>query len=353
MKRTVIVVVAALLGSVLVTGAAMAGGTPAQKCSAAKRKAAGKKAASKFGCLSKAASKAIEVDTDCLAKAETKFSSTFAKADTKATPPCEGTETNVETAVDNCLDQVAQEVTGTGKCQAAKLKASGKKAAAMLGCYAKAATAGTVDTECTGKASGSFDKAFDKADGTAPCPGTKDVVEQSIDDSCVTGVVQQLAPVSVGCGNTIIDQGETCDDGNTADGDDCPSNCVVQACTAIQGSSFSVSVKITPPAGTPLGGVGLFVDYPEGKVRHPATTAAANVSAAAHDRDYGVTETLIDGSGTGLPAAPNAALTLNFQTCQGAAAPTAGEFACAVFDASDESFNTIDPTTVSCAVTIP
>jgi len=223
----------------------------------------------------------------------------------------------------------------------------------MLNCYAKAATTGSVDSACTGKVSTAFGTAFDKADAAGVCPGAKDVVEGQIDNNCVTAVVQQLAPVAVGCGNGVIDPGETCDDGNTVDGDDCPSNCVIQACTEVQGTSFSVSVKITPPAGTPLGGVGLFVDYPEGQVRHPSTTAASGVSAAPHDRDYGITEELLDNNGTGLPASPSAALTLNFQTCQGASAPTQADFKCTVTDATDESFNTLDPSTVSCAVTIP
>jgi len=347
------VVVVALLGTVLTFGSAVAGGTPVQKCSASKRKASGKKAKGKFGCLSKAAKKSIPIDPACISKAETSFMNAFAKADAKISPSCEGTEGSVETAIDNCIDQVSQQITGNGKCQGSKLKAAGKKAVGMLACYAKAATTGTVDPTCTGNAMSKFGAAFDKADGTAPCPGAKDVVEQQIDDACVTAVVQQLPPVAVGCGNGIVDPGETCDDGNTVDGDDCPSNCVIQGCLPVQGSSFSVSVKLTPPPGTPVGGAGLFIDYPEGAVRLPATSFASGVSGSSHDRDYGITEELIDANGTGLPASPNAALTLTFKTCQGAAVPTAADFTCTVTDASDENANTIDPGTMSCAVTIP
>jgi cysteine-rich repeat protein len=43
-------------------------------------------------------------------------------------------------------------------------------------------------------------------------------------DSCVTGVV--VAP----CGNGQLDAGETCDDGNTADGDGCGHSCRIEAC---------------------------------------------------------------------------------------------------------------------------
>src|SRR3989442_10408674 len=111
MKTMMTVVGVAPRGTVLMLGSAMAGGTPVQKCSASKRKASGKKAGGKFKCLSKAASKSIPVDPACIGKAETSFMNAFAKADAKISPSCEGTEGSVETAIDNCIDQVSQQVT--------------------------------------------------------------------------------------------------------------------------------------------------------------------------------------------------------------------------------------------------
>ena len=52
----------------------------------------------------------------------------------------------------------------------------------------------------------------------------------------------------------------------------------------------------------------------------------------------------------GLPATLP---TVTFQTCNGAPAPTAGDFTCTVTDASDDLGNVVDPATLSCAVTIP
>jgi hypothetical protein len=70
----------------LVTAAALAltvaSADPADaqaKCAAAKVKAAGKKAGAKAKCHSKAVGKGDPVDPDCLLKAETKFSSSFAR----------------------------------------------------------------------------------------------------------------------------------------------------------------------------------------------------------------------------------------------------------------------------------
>jgi len=111
-----------------------------------------------------------------------------------------------------------------------------------------------------------------------------------------------------------------------------------------------VSVTYTPPGGQTVGGLGLFVDYPEGAVRLPHTNFASGVSGASHDRDYGITEELIDAVGTGLPTT---LLHLDFENCQCATAPTAAAFKCTVVDASDESFNVIDPSTITCTVTIP
>jgi cysteine-rich repeat protein len=52
----------------------------------------------------------------------------------------------------------------------------------------------------------------------ANCPG---------DMVCHPGKKQcaKAAEIGVGCGNSILDAGELCDDGNTAGGDGCSSDC--------------------------------------------------------------------------------------------------------------------------------
>src|SRR5258705_10938887 len=121
----------AIAGLVLANaGTAVAGGTPAQKCAASKRKAAGKKEAGKMSCYSKAAAKSVPVDSACLTKVEAKFAAAFAKAGMARgrTPPA------AESSVDTCVANLVAAIPGSGKCQAAKLKAAGKAAGAELPC---------------------------------------------------------------------------------------------------------------------------------------------------------------------------------------------------------------------------
>ena len=54
--------------------------------------------------------------------------------------------------------------------------------------------------------------------------------------SCSAGCVFDIGGcISAGCGNQIIDPGETCDDGNTTPGDGCTANCQVQTGWACSG----------------------------------------------------------------------------------------------------------------------
>src|SRR5689334_13285435 len=70
------------LAAVLLVG--FAGPAAAQnKCGSAKMKAIGKKAATKSACYAKALAKGFNPDSTCLAKAELKFSQTFAKTEAK------------------------------------------------------------------------------------------------------------------------------------------------------------------------------------------------------------------------------------------------------------------------------
>ena len=88
------------------TSMALAASDPG-KCAAAKQKAAGKKIAAKLKCYSSAVSKAMAVDPDCLAKANTKFSAAYAKAD--GTGPCTipGNAAAQELAADSAVATIA------------------------------------------------------------------------------------------------------------------------------------------------------------------------------------------------------------------------------------------------------
>ena len=78
----------------------------ASHCAALKLKAAGKKAKSKLACHGKTMRNGLAVDPSCLAKAETRFTADFAKAE--AHPPCLTTSdaAAIESEVDDLVDEV-------------------------------------------------------------------------------------------------------------------------------------------------------------------------------------------------------------------------------------------------------
>jgi hypothetical protein len=213
---------------------------------------------------------------------------------------------------------------------------------------------------CCGDGVGDFGETCDK--GTANCaPGTfcsSDCTSECQSIGRCTGNAAQCldaatdCPAGQGCcGNKMVDPGETCDDGNFVGGkgDFCPAGCFVASCTAVPASSFGIHVTYTHPAGTTISGLGFFVDYPEGKIT-AATKGSPpfGVSIDLNDLLYAFSvEALKLG---GLPATLTP---VTFQTCDGAAAATAGDFTCSVTDASDDLGNVVDPSTLSCAVTVP
>jgi hypothetical protein len=79
------------------------GTPPASPCTAGKLKAAGKKLAGKATCHAKATQKLLPVSPTCLTAAETKFNSSFAKAEMKASCVTVSDAAMVETAVDDCV----------------------------------------------------------------------------------------------------------------------------------------------------------------------------------------------------------------------------------------------------------
>src|SRR5262249_57820876 len=70
------------------------------------------------------------------------------------------------------------------------------------------------------------------------------------------------------CGNNIVEPGETCDDGNTKDGDLCPSNCRIEPCKPTK-TRFEVSVGLAHPVTLAVWGRGALGHYPHGIVRVP------------------------------------------------------------------------------------
>jgi cysteine-rich repeat protein len=376
-----ILVLPALLCGVIVWAPqrATAATDPLLKCASSKLKATGKKESGKLGCLSKNAAKPDPTKlSDCIMKVESKFAPAFDKADSKGV--CAGRSQDLEATANACVQSIAAAipppvdscnvptgfcVTATTrpckadldcllpKCTSAKLKAAGKAAAGGLNCYAKAVGKGlAVDPTCLAKADDGLTAALTKADAKGACPPPVNAgVNGEVTGQCVVPVQGQLPGKAPGCGNGVVESylGETCDDGNTKDGDTCPASCHVDSCTPVTPSSFGAHVTFTSNAGsTIIAGLGYFVDYPEGKVTAPGATAPFGVSNSLNDLGYGFNDNEVKVTGL-----PSPMLTLTFETCQGAPAATAADFSCTVTDASDDSGNVVDPSLITCAVTVP
>jgi len=378
MRTKMIVAPLFILGvAAVLASSAVAGGPPEPKCAAAKQKAVSKKEAGVASCQSKNAAKPDAAALSaCITKVEGKFTGAFQKADLKG--PCVGDAAAVEAQVDNCVNVILAGIPVAGgleKCAAAKIKAAGKTAGGKVKCYSKATGKGkhcsvstttlciddadcpsgetcvptlTVDPACLQKASDALAAAFTKADSKGACDGTAASTEASIDSPCLTTIVNGLPalPPNV-CGNGITEaaNNETCDDGNTLDGDACPASCHVDSCTPTA-TSFGAHVTWAGgPPSTTVAGLNIFVDYPEGLISSLTFTCCGSLV----DLGYGFNAQSINTSG--LPAT---LLTLGFKTCQGAPSlPVAADFACVVTDASDDIGNPLDPSTFTCSVTVP
>jgi len=146
------------------------------------------------------------------------------------------------------------------------------------------------------------------------------------------------------CGDGVVelDQGETCDDGNTDDGDNCPASCRVATCAGPPQGTVAVELQFaTMPADLVMGGLTLFLRYPEDRIAIPGSDNDAAVlerissdvfSVTPNDLNYALRTVLIDPSLSGIGA--GTAMTVEFDICAGAAVPVARDFACTVEDAS-------------------
>jgi hypothetical protein len=130
---------------------------------------------------------------------------------------------------------------------------------------------------------------------------------------------------------------------------------LVQSCTVDTGTHQGISLQLTTPAAVTVGGLTLFLDFPEGNVRMPVTTPGTNVLDTPKDLVYGLNDALIDSSfGNGIPAnGAGPMLQVMFDGCQGQPLPSATDYKCTITDASDENGTSIDLSTLGCAVTVP
>ena len=190
---------------------------PVNKCASAKTKCVAAFAKSTLGCHAKAETKGTSLDSLCTDKAVTKFIACMVKADAK--PPCPvpadwtAPLSVSEIFVFNAVTQLdpGYPAPVVNKCSAGKKKAVAAKAAAKLGCLAKAfAKTGTVDPSCLAKAEAKHLAAFAKLEAKPPCltAGDEAALEATVD--AYYGTMVTVLTVET-CGNGTNDVGEACD----------------------------------------------------------------------------------------------------------------------------------------------
>lgn len=155
------------------------------------------------------------------------------------------------------------------------------------------------------------------------------------------------------CGNGVIDEGETCDDGNRIDEDECPNTCVIAACDPTE-ERLSVTVSFT--AFSTVSSMTVFLKYPDGNVGIPGVRNEPSVNqrvagtpagafVARNDLEHGLRVVL-----SRAPEIPRGKLfTVSFDVCEGVRDLSERDFACIVIDAVDP-FSL--PTEAACAASL-
>jgi cysteine-rich repeat protein len=359
------------IGAALLLVAGSAGAQPTKdslKCSSSKLKAYGKDLGAKLKCYSKAVGKGDPVDPECLSKAEANTTKSFDKAESKGGCPTDG---NPDGDLPNSLDRLNEfvgEITaalapnpGPNKCQSKKLGAASKLAAALFNCESKAAKKNVeVDqVKCVDKAVQKTLDGFAKEEAKAkvPCDTTGDADATAGATEDVVHFQTGVTPRFDGCGNQIVRAPETCDDGNTENFDFCPNSCIVLFCDPNSASTRTVTVVTSTPD---LAAVTIDLDYPEDKVSLPGiggnvpdgVVMGPDPLTPAQPNDFEHAVRLVIFSPFNFDTTDVA--TLAFNDCNGATAPTPGDFSCTVVDAgAEDGMGGFVPVQgVTCSVTV-
>jgi len=157
------------------------------------------------------------------------------------------------------------------------------------------------------------------------------------------------------CGNGKIETGETCDDGNVVDGDSCPANCSIAACSVT--GSATAGVTFSVPAGASVAGLTVYVEYPESSVQVPGqgnqlqvqnaiNNTPANTVFTPNDLNYALRVVLTENDNAAITA--GALFDLSLNRCNSQPLPAASDFKCRVESASSTSATNVSG--VTCAV---
>ena len=196
-------VMAVLAVLVVSAGIIYAGGTPEQKCAAAKNKAASKKIASKLRCYQKAFVAGKAVDPACLMAAENKFNTTIPKIENKGGCVVNGDANAIEGTVDTCVNNIVAltPVTPTTATTTTTMPCSGTVVGGY--CWFKGIAGQSCNDVCSG-ASLTYDdngtRGFAGSDGSAAfCQSVLDALSANgsgapLDLTCSDGFGCETSP---------------------------------------------------------------------------------------------------------------------------------------------------------------
>ena len=292
-------------------------------------------------------------------------------------------------AVAKVVDEI---VKGATKCQAGVDKAAfvfGELSGACLVAPVKAGPKGSTSLakKCAALV-GTDVGSCDPLVAAAPAPSCVVASSTTAGEGLALALFGEPTP---GCGNSVQDPGEDCDDGNAVNSDACvackaatcgdgfvhagvelcgdgpadacstpgPDTCAqnLQPC-GDSGGRQSVKVRFTKPAGKNVTGLQIALDYPETKVGVPGFSNDASVEArisdvpapffGVNDRDYE-----IEVSANSIDPIPAGDFfTVELDTCVDAGAATLAEYGCVVRQASDDQ-NQLITGQVGCSVVAP
>jgi hypothetical protein len=179
-------------------------------CQGAKVKDAGRKAACLAGLRAKVVGAGVPLDPAKVAKCEAKVGAAYAKLEAK--PGCNtyGDAGVIETKVDNFVDDLVAEldVGAPNKCQGAKIKGAGKKAACLAGLQAKLISTGTpLDPAKVARCEAKVGAVYAKLEATLGCntSGDAGMIETKV-DNFVDDLVNEETQTCIGscCAATRI-----------------------------------------------------------------------------------------------------------------------------------------------------
>ncbi len=261
----------AFVGGVLGPTPACAADPAANACSAAKIKAAGLKAKVALVCHGKAAKQGTTADPDCLANAQAKLDSGFARAESAGGCLTTGDDAAVSAQIDQLVSDVVAALPfgadpASRACAGTKRKAAGKKMKGLAKCVATGAKSDqAADPGCTATVEQKFDGIYANAESRGGCATVGDAaaIEAMINAALADATTSLVAvcgdgiagpgepcdgadnPSCVGsclatcqcggvCGNgTAESPGEECDDGDTTPGDGCDASCQLEDLSAL------------------------------------------------------------------------------------------------------------------------